>query len=134
MKLPVFVGFVLFVALTIWGRRLREQAFRALPIEYKVQVSDKIPNYTSTEMIPFASLLLGFLGILLFRPGWLMAGFALFLAATVLLVAVLHVRAQHRFRALGLPATFQAQYEHSRIVTYTAAGVPLAITAWVLYL
>lgn len=133
MNMTTFVAFVLLLALSIWGRRLRESAFRRLSVEQKIQVADKLPNYTSTEMIPFAGLLLGLVGIVLFRPGWLRAGFAIVLPLFVVLVTVFHARTRHRFRGLGLPASFLSQYEHSRFVTYSAIGVPLAIVAWVLY-
>jgi hypothetical protein len=133
MNVTTFVGFVLLFALSIWGRRLREKAFCELSIEQKVQVTDKMPNYTSTEMIPFAGLLLGLVSILLFRLAWLRVAFAIFLALVVLLVSVLHLRARHRFRKLGLPAAFLSQYEHSRIISYSALGVPLAMFAWVVY-
>ena len=126
-------GFFLFVALTIWGRRLREKAFRSLSNEQTAAVADKIHNYTSTEMIPFAGVLLGLLGILVFRPEWLRAGFVIVLGVIVLLVVVFHVRARRRFRELSLPAAFMSQYETSRIVTYSALGVLLAIGVWVLY-
>jgi hypothetical protein len=92
-----------------------------------------MPNYTSTEMIPFAGLLLGLVSILLFRLAWLRVAFAIFLALVVLLVSVLHLRARHQFRKLGLPAAFLSQYEHSRIISYSALGVPLAMFAWVVY-
>jgi sterol desaturase/sphingolipid hydroxylase (fatty acid hydroxylase superfamily) len=133
MNMATFVGFVLLFALSIWGRRLREKAFRELSIEQKIQVTDKIPNYTSTEMIPFAGLLLGLVGILLFRLAWLSVAFAIFLPLIVFLVSVLHLRTRHRFRKLGFPAAFLSQYEHSRIISYSALGVPLAIFAWVIY-
>ena len=71
MKVTIFTGLALFFLLGIWGRRLREKAFRALSVEQKVQVSDKRGNYTSGEMIPLVGLMLGLLAILLFRPGWL---------------------------------------------------------------
>jgi hypothetical protein len=133
MNVTIFVGFVLLFALSIWGRRLREKAFRELSIEQKVQVTDKMPNYTSTEMIPFAGLLLGLVGMLLFRLAWLRVAFAIFLPLIVLLVSVLHLRARHRFRKLGLPAAFLSQYQQSRIISYSALGVPLALFAWVVY-
>jgi hypothetical protein len=133
MNVTIFVGFVLLFALSIWGRRLREKAFRELSIEQKVQVTDKRPNYTSTEMIPFAGLLLGLVGMLLFRLAWLRVAFAIFLPLIVLLVSVLHLRARHRFRKLGLPAAFLSQYQQSRIISYSALGVPLALFAWVVY-
>jgi hypothetical protein len=129
----VFVGFVLLFGLSIWGRRLREEAFRGLSVEQRVQVIDKMPNYTAAEMTPFAGLLLGLVGILLFRLAWLRVAFAIFLPLIVLLVSVLHLRARHRFRGLGLPATFLSQYGNSRIVTYSALAVPLAMVAWIVY-
>jgi hypothetical protein len=131
--MTTFVGFVLFLALAIWGRKLREDAFRALSLEQRAQVADKIPNYTSTEMIPFAGPLIGLVFILLFKLAWLKVGSAIFLVAIVLLVTVFHLRARHRFRELGLPAVFLSQYENSRIVSYSALGVPLTLFAWVLY-
>jgi len=134
MNMATFVGFFVFFALTIWGRRLRENAFRSLSNDQRAAVTDKMANYTSTEMIPFAGALLGFVGIIMFRPGWLRVGFAIFLVVFVLLVAVFHLRARHRFRGLALPAAFLSQYENSRIVTYSAAGVLLMIGIWVLYL
>jgi hypothetical protein len=133
MNMTTFVAFVLFFALSIWGRRLREKAFRQLSVEQKVQVTDKMPNYTSTEMIPFAGPLLGLLAIVLFRLEWLSVAFAIFLPLIVLLVSVLHVRTRHRFRKLGLPAAFLSDYETSRIVSYSALAIPLAILAWVIY-
>jgi sterol desaturase/sphingolipid hydroxylase (fatty acid hydroxylase superfamily) len=133
VNVATFVGFVLVFALSIWGRRLREEAFRALSVEQRVQVADKMPNYTSTEMIPFAGLLLSLVGILLFRLEWLSAALPIVLLLLVLLVTVLHLRARQRFRQLGLPTTFLSQYENSRIVTYSAFAIPLAIFAWVVY-
>lgn len=61
MNMATFVGFFLFFALAIWARRLREKAFRSLSNEQMAEVTDKMPNYTSTEMIPFAGVLLGLL-------------------------------------------------------------------------
>ena len=133
MKVTIFTGLALFFLLGIWGRRLREKAFRALSVEQKVQVADKRGNYTSGEMIPLVGLMLGLLAILLFRPGWLRGAFAIFLALLVLLVSAFHLRARHRFRTLGLPSAFLSQYEHSRIVTYSSLAVLLAIWAWILY-
>jgi len=133
MNMATFVGLFLFLALAIWGRRLREKSFRLLSIEQMAAVTDKMRNYTSTEMIPFAGALLGLLGILVFRPEWLGVGYAMFLGVIVLLVVVFHWRARRRFRALGLPAAFLSQYEHSRIVSYSALGVLLGIGVWVLY-
>ena len=60
MKMVTFVGFFLCLALAIWGRRLRENAFRSLSNEQTAAVIDKLPNYTSTEMIPFAGAPSGF--------------------------------------------------------------------------
>ena len=71
MNLTIFIGFVVFFALAISGRRLRERAFRELSVEQRVQVADKMPNYTAAEMIPAAGLLLGLVGVLLFRLAWL---------------------------------------------------------------
>jgi hypothetical protein len=133
MKMTTFVGLALFFSLGIWGRSLREKAFRALSVEQKVQVADKMANYTSGEMIPFVGLMLGLLAIMLFRPGWLRAAFAIFVALLLVLVSAFHLRARDRFRTLGLPAAFLSQYEHSRIVAYSSLGVLLAIWAWVLY-
>jgi hypothetical protein len=129
----VFVGVVLLLGLSIWGRRLREKAFRVLSAEQRVQVVDKMPNYTAAEMIPFAGLLLGMVFILLFRLAWLRVALAMFLPLIVLLVCVLHLRARHRFRQLGLPATFLSLYGHSRIVSYSALAVPLGMVAWFVY-
>ena len=92
-----------------------------------------MPNYTAAEMVPFAVLLLGLVGVLLFRLAWLRVALAIFLPLIVLLVSVFHLRARHRFRKLALPASFLSQYEHSRIVTYSALAVPLAMLAWVVY-
>lgn len=69
MKMTTFVGLALFFCLGIWGRSLREKAFRGLSVEQKAQVADKMANYTAGEMIPFVGLMLGLLAILLFRPG-----------------------------------------------------------------
>ena len=96
-------------------------------------MTDKMPNYTSTEMIPFAGLLLGLVGILLFRLAWLRVAFAIFLPLIVLLVSVLHLRTSRRFRKLDLPPVFLSQYEQSRIISYGALGVPLALFTWVVY-
>jgi hypothetical protein len=49
-------------------------------------------------------------------------------------VGTLHFRTRHRFRGLGLPATFLSRYEHSRIVTYSALAVLVAMAGWVVYL
>src|SRR4051794_9349676 len=86
MKMTIFAGLALVFSLGIWDRSLREKAFRALSVEQKVQVAEKRDNYTSGEMIPFVGLMLGFLAILLFRPGWLRAAFAIFLPLLVLTV------------------------------------------------
>ena len=59
MKMTTFVGLAFFFSLGVWGRSLREKAFRALSVEQKVQVADKMANYTSGEMIPFVGLMLG---------------------------------------------------------------------------
>lgn len=134
MNMTIFVGLILFFGLSIWGRSLREKAFRELSVEQKVQVSDKMPNYTAAELIPFAGLLLALAGVLLFRLVWFRAAFAIFLLLNVVLVSVLHLRARDRFRKLGLPAPFLSQYENSRIVTYSALGVLLALFALVVYL
>lgn len=103
MNITIFVAFVLFFVLTIWGRRLREQAFRALPPEQSVNVVEKRPSYSSTEMIPFAALMLGLLSLTLFWPEWLRTGVALCLPLIVLLVGIFHVRARRRFRELSVP-------------------------------
>jgi hypothetical protein len=133
MNVTIFVGFVLLFALAISGRSLRERAFRELSVEQKVQVADKMPNYTAAETIPFAGVLLALVGILLFRLAWLRVAFAVFLPLMVLLVSVLHLRTSRRFRMLDLPAAFLSQYEHSRIISYSALAVPLAMFAWVVY-
>jgi hypothetical protein len=134
MNGTIFVAFCFVFGLTIWGRRLREEAFRALPTEQKIKVTEKVANYSSTEMIPFAALLLVLLGVLLFRPEWLRAGAAVCLTLIVVLVGMFHVRAHRRFRELGLPAAFLSQYEKSRIVTYSALAVPIGTIVWILYL
>jgi hypothetical protein len=103
VNITIFVAFVLFFVLTIWGRRLREQAFRALPPEQSVNVVEKRPSYSSTEMIPFAALMLGLLSLTLFWPEWLRTGVALCLPLIVLLVGIFHVRARRRFRELSVP-------------------------------
>jgi len=131
--MTIFVGLILFFGLSIWGRRLRENAFRELPIEQKIMVADKMPNYTAAELIPFAGLLLGLAGVLLFRLAWFTTAFGIFLPLNVVLVSVLHLRARHRFRKLGLPTPFLSQYENSRIVTYSALAVLLALFAWFVY-
>jgi len=131
--MTIFVGFIVFLGLTIWGRRLRERAFRELSVEQKAQVADKMPNYTAAEMIPFAGLLLALVSIMLFRLDWLGVAFAIFLPLIVLLVSVLHLRARHRFRKLGLPTPFLSKYENSRIVSYSALAVLLAMFTWVVY-
>ncbi len=133
MKMTMFVGLTLFFSLGVWGRSLREKAFRALSVEQKVHVVDKMANYTSGEMIPFVGLMLGLLAILLFRPEWLKAAFLIFVLLVVVFVSAFHVRARHRFRSLGLPAAFLSQYEYSRIVAYSSLAVLLATWAWVLY-
>jgi sterol desaturase/sphingolipid hydroxylase (fatty acid hydroxylase superfamily) len=71
MNRIIFVAFVLSFALTIWGRKLREEAFRSLLAEQRTQVADKIPNYSATEMIPFAVVILTLVWLLLFWPEWL---------------------------------------------------------------
>ena len=133
MNETIFVGLIFFFGLSIAGRRLREKAFRELSVEQKVQVADKMPNYTAAEMIPFAGLLLALLGVLLFRLAWLRTAFGIFLPLNVLLVSILHLRARRRFRKLGLPARFLSQYETSRIATYSALAILLAMFAWVAY-
>ena len=133
MKMTTFAAFVLSIALSIWGRRLREQAFGVLSASEKGRVADKVPNYTSAEMLPFAALLLGLVGVVLFRLVWLKAAYSMILPLLVLLVTVFHVRTRRRFRSSGLPAAFLSAYEHSRIVTYSALVVPLALFAWLVY-
>ena len=133
LKTTTFVAFALTFALSIWGRSLREKAFRELSGSDQARVADKIRNYTATETIPFAGLLLGLVAVLLFRLAWLRLAYAIVLALLVLLVSVIHVRTRRRFRGLALPASFLAQYERSRIVSYAAFGVPLATMAWLVY-
>ena len=134
MNLTTFVTFSLFFALAISGRRLRERAFRLLNAEQKAAVIDKLANYTSGEMIPFAGLLLGLLAAVIFRPDLLSAIFGAFSVAIVLLTAVFHLRARRRFSQLGLPASFLSEYETSRIVTYSALALQLGLGACALYL
>ena len=129
-----FLALVLFFALAIVGRRLRERAFRLLAAEQKAAVFDKMANYSSAEMIPFAGLVLGFLATTIFRPGLLKAVFGAFLVAIVLLTAAFHLRARRRFLQLGLPSSFVSAYEKSRVLTYSALAVPLALGVWVVYL
>jgi hypothetical protein len=114
------LGVLLSLALTIVGRRLREEAFRALPMEQKIEVVDKLHNYTSTELIPFTALFAGLVGVGALRPEWMTVAFAVFVLLIVPLVAVFHVRTRHRFRELGLSAAFLSQYEQSRWVSYSA--------------
>ena len=129
--MAILAGLALFFALTVWGRRLRENAFRQLPPEATAKVINKLPSYTATEQIPFAGLILGLVAVLLFRNEWITIAFPTFIVLIVILVAVLHVRTRNRFRAVGLPMTFQSQYEKSRIVTYSALGVLISISVWV---
>jgi hypothetical protein len=70
---------------------------------------------------------------MLFRLAWITTAFAIFLPLNMVLVSALHLRARHRFRKLGLPAPFLSQYETSRIITYSALAVLLAMFAWVVY-
>jgi len=133
MKLTTFVAFVVSFALSIWGRRLRENAFGELSDNDRIRVSDKMPNYTSTEMVPFAGLLLGLVGILLFRLAWLRVAYSIFLPLLVLLVAGIHLRTRRRFRTFDLPAAFVSQYEQSRIVSYSALVVPFTVVGWIVY-
>jgi hypothetical protein len=130
MNVGIFVGVCLTMALTIWGRTLRERAFHELSPGERSRVLDKLPNYSATEMIPFAGLTLGLVGLLLFRPVWLKAGFALYAVLTVTLVVVFHLRTRRRFRQLGLSEGFLSAYEYSRWVSYSALAVPLAFFAW----
>jgi hypothetical protein len=92
---------------------------------------DKVPNYSAAEMIPLGGLTVGLVGLVLFRPQWLRAGFAVYTVLTVTLVVVFHFRTRGRFRLLGLPVTFRSAYESSRRVTYSALAVLLALFAWV---
>ena len=133
MKITIFVGFWFVMGLTIWGRRLRERAFCALSSEQRASVLDKLPNYSSVEMIPFAGLILGLVGLLLFRPQSLRVGFVAFAVLIVLLVAVLHLRTRDRFRQLGLPAVFVSAYEYSRFVSYSGLAATLGLFAWIIY-
>ena len=132
MNVLLFVTVVLFFALAITGRRLRERAFRLLSVEQKALVVDKVANYNSAELIPFAGLMLGFSATLLFRQEWLKVVLSAFLVGMVLLTAVFHVRARRRFSQLALPESFLSEYETSRIVTYSALAFPLGLGAWVL--
>lgn len=134
MNTIIFFAFVLFFGLTIWGRRLREEAFRALSAEQRANIADKLPNYSSTEMIPFAALLLSLLGVGLFRPEWLRRGVAVCIPLIVFLVSMFHVRARHRVRAVDLPEAFLVRYERSRIVTYSALALLIGAMVWMLYL
>ena len=117
----------------IWGRRLRESAFRGLSTEQRISVIDKMTNYTVTEMTPLAGLILALVGLLLFRPHWLRAGFAGVTVLIVLVITVFHLRTRHRFRHLGLPTAFLSAYEYSRLVTYSGLAVILGLLALVLY-
>ena len=65
-----------------------------------ISLADPSP---AAEMIPFAGFL-ALVGVRLFRLAWLRIAFAIFLPLNVLLVSVLHLRARHRLRKLGLPA------------------------------
>ena len=130
MNIGIFVGFCLTMALTIWGRTLRERAFRELSPGERSRVVDKLPNYSATEMIPFAVLTLGFVGMLLLRPQWLRAAFALYAVLMVALVVVFHLQTRHRFWQLGLPEAFLSKYEYSRWVSYSALAVLLAFVGW----
>ena len=134
MNTAIFVGFVLFFALAIWGRTLREEAFRSLTAEQRASVTDKVPNYTATEMIPFAGAILALVWLLLFWPEWLRAGASVCLSFILVLVGAFHVRARRRFRALGLPGAFLERYEKSRIVSYSALAVPMTVMLWILFL
>lgn len=133
VNVTTFVAFVLGVALSIWGRSLREDAFRQLSSNQQLRVSDKMPNYTATETIPFGVLLLGLVAVMLFRLAWLKVAFAIFLPAFLFFVVAIHWRTRRRFRTSGLPAAFLSQYERSRVVTYSAVCVPLALIAWLIY-
>lgn len=75
----------------------------------------------------------GLVGILLFRLAWLRVAYAIVLPLLVLLVTVVHARTRRRFRTFDLPWAFLSQYEYSRIVTYSALVVPLAMFAWIVY-
>ena len=133
MNMLIFVAFVLGVGFTTWGRRLRERAFLGLSLEQRVQVADKMVNYTATETIPFSVLILSLVAIQLFKPAWLKAAFAIFLPILVLLITVLHMRTRHRFRQLRFPATFVSQYENSRMVSYSGLVAPVSVFALILY-
>ena len=132
LNVLIFVTVVLFFALAISGRRLRERAFRLLSVEQKAAVVDKMANYNSAELIPFAGLMLGFAATLLFRHEWLKAVLSAFLVGMVLLTAAFHVRARRRFSQLALPTSFLSEYETSRIVTYSALVFPLGLGVWLL--
>ena len=114
MNRTIFVAFCFVFGLTIWGRRLREEAFRALPTEQKIKVTEKMANYSSDRDDSVRrTLLLILLGLLLFRPEWLRAGAAVCLPLIVVLVGIFHVRARRRFRELGLPAAFSCRSTRS---------------------
>ena len=132
MNVLIFVAVVLFFALAISGRRLRERAFRLLSVEQKATVVDKLANYNSAELIPFAGLMVVLSATLLFRQEWLKAVFSAFLVGTVLLTAAFHVRARRRFSQLALPASFLSEYETSRLVTYSALAFPVGLGVWLL--
>ena len=133
LNVTIFVGFCCVMVLTIWGRRLRESAFRALSAEQRISVIDKLPNYTATEAIPLAGLILALVGLVLFRPQWLRVGFAVFAVLFVLVVTVFHLRTRHRFRHLGLPTAFLSAYEYSRFFTYSGLAATLGWFGWVVY-
>jgi hypothetical protein len=139
MQLITLVGLVVFVGLSIVGRRLREQAFRALPVEHRVKVIDKVANYSPAETIPFAALVLAYAALVLALAGLgllrlesLKLTFTVFGVLFMSLVGILHFRTRHRFHKLGLPAAFLSRYEHSRVVSYSALAILVATAVWVL--
>lgn len=132
VDMATFGSVTLFFALTIAGRRLRERAFRLLSAEQKASIIDKLANYTSAELIPFASLILGFLATLALRPEWFDTMLGMLLSGIVILTVIFHFRTRRRFLRLRLPASFLSEYERSRVVSYCALAFPLGLGAWVL--